>query len=78
MSTSPYDMELLDRCSAVLRRTRDSDMIWICSEVVRRVAAKELPARKVGGFDKRAYQREYMRKRRASKAGAGVDPNPFE
>lgn len=53
--------------------SRNLDVMALCEELERRTKderTKEVPTEGVvekseGGFDKRAYQREYMRKRRA-------------
>lgn len=53
--------EFVSRIDRLKRRAQDPEVIWLCEEVLSRVAAKTLPAKK---RDQKVYMREYMRRRR--------------
>ena len=71
MSNSKTD-SLTDIITRLRRQTRNPDIITVCDELERRLAlpavthGQEITAQAGagGGFDKRSYQREYMREYR--------------
>ena len=65
------EAELIEVATRLLRRTRDQDTITVCSEVLSRMAMLRLPTKPA--FDRRAYQRNYMRNYRNRQKS-----NPFE
>lgn len=77
MVTSNEDMELLNLCTSILRRSRDHDVIELCRLIMLRVTEGAVRQRKAGPFDRVAYQREYMRRRRAKQKAVEAS-NPFE
>jgi len=63
--------ELIEKATRLLRQTRDKEVVDICSEVLSRIATLRLPDKPA--FDRRAYQRNYMRNYRNRQKS-----NPFE
>ena len=76
-------IEAIKRIERLRCRTRNQDIIWVCDELERRLLGEQgapLPGdvaaavspQLQAAFDKRGYQRDLMRRRRAAAKGVKV------